>query len=65
VLSLGRSFGFEVVAEGVEHEADRQALIAIGCHAMQGYLLARPMPEAELPSWLQARRAQPAAAQPA
>ncbi|WP_198680278.1 putative bifunctional diguanylate cyclase/phosphodiesterase [Cupriavidus agavae] len=59
VLSLGRSFGFEVVAEGVEYEADRQTLIAIGCQAMQGYLLARPMPEADLPAWLDARSAQP------
>nr|WP_315596166.1 EAL domain-containing protein [uncultured Cupriavidus sp.] len=58
VLSLGRSFGFEVVAEGVEHEADRQTLIEIGCRAMQGYLLARPMPEADLPAWLHARNAQ-------
>lgn len=57
VLSLGRSFGFEVVAEGVEHEADRQALIAIGCYTMQGYLLARPMPATELPAWLEARSA--------
>ncbi|GJG94898.1 bifunctional diguanylate cyclase/phosphodiesterase [Cupriavidus pauculus] len=58
VLALGRSFGFEVVAEGVEHEADRQTLIGIGCHAMQGYLLARPMPAADLLSWLQTRTAQ-------
>ena len=57
VLNLGRSFGFEVVAEGVEHEADRQALIGIGCQTMQGYLLARPMPEAQLLAWLQARMA--------
>lgn len=57
VLNLGRSFGFEVVAEGVEHEADRQTLIGIGCYAMQGYLLARPMPEAELLAWLLARAA--------
>ncbi len=57
VLSLGRSFGFEVVAEGVEHEADRQTLMAIGCYMMQGYLLARPMPEADLLAWLQARTA--------
>ena len=55
VLSLGRSFGFEVVAEGVEYEADRQALIDIGCKTMQGYLLARPMPEADLPAWLDAQ----------
>ncbi len=60
VLNLGRSFGFEVVAEGVEHESDRQTLIGIGCHTMQGYLLARPMPEAELLAWLRTRMAAPA-----
>lgn len=64
VLNLGRSFGFEVVAEGVEHEADRQALIDIGCHTMQGYLLARPMPEADLLAWLRTREA-PAPVPPA
>jgi len=32
-----------VVAEGVETEAQRDALIAIGCDAAQGYLFARPL----------------------
>jgi EAL domain-containing protein (putative c-di-GMP-specific phosphodiesterase class I) len=32
------------VAEGVEHEAQRNFLIRGGCSSMQGYLLGRPLP---------------------
>jgi len=39
--------GTLVVAEGVEVEAERQALIDLGCDLLQGYLIGRP---AE-PSW--------------
>lgn len=44
VVGLGRAFGIRVVAEGVETHAQLEALRAIGCHAVQGYLLARPAP---------------------
>jgi EAL domain-containing protein (putative c-di-GMP-specific phosphodiesterase class I) len=44
VVSIGSALGMEVVAEGVETEAQRQFLKAAGVHAMQGYLLARPEP---------------------
>ena len=33
----------EVVAEGVEHEAQLSQLRALGCNAVQGFLLARPL----------------------
>jgi EAL domain-containing protein (putative c-di-GMP-specific phosphodiesterase class I) len=47
LLDLGRTLGLETVAEGVELEAQRDALRAHGCDLAQGYLLARPMtPEA-------------------
>jgi EAL domain-containing protein (putative c-di-GMP-specific phosphodiesterase class I) len=44
VISLGRSLGLRVVAEGVETEAQRAFLKARGCHEIQGYLVGRPMP---------------------
>lgn len=37
-ITLGRSLGFRVVAEGVEDEAQADILTDLGCHAGQGYL---------------------------
>lgn len=46
VLTLAHSLGLEVVAEGIETEQQREALIAMGCALGQGYLLGRPAPPA-------------------
>ena len=43
IVDLGRSFGLTVVAEGIETEAQREALRALGCTRGQGYLFARPL----------------------
>ncbi len=42
MTSLSHNLGALVVAEGVETVAERDALIAVGCDLMQGYLFARP-----------------------
>ena len=42
-VTLAHGLGLTVVAEGVETEGARQAVIAAGCDEVQGYLLARPM----------------------
>ncbi len=47
VIQLGDSLGLDVIAEGVETEAQRDALVQQGCHAFQGYLYARPLPLAD------------------
>ena len=44
ILALSHSLGLEVVAEGVETEAQQQALLAMGCVYAQGYLFGRPQP---------------------
>jgi diguanylate cyclase (GGDEF)-like protein/PAS domain S-box-containing protein len=44
VLSLARSFGLKVIAEGVETQAQMDWLRQRGCDEIQGFLLARPMP---------------------
>ena len=43
IIHLGRALGMEVVAEGVETEAQLQALRVAGCSHMQGYHLSRPI----------------------
>ena len=44
MVSLAHNLGLEVVAEGVETEAQRALLEEIGVDVLQGYLLARPQP---------------------
>lgn len=43
-LDLAGALGLTATAEGVETEAQRDALIELGCPSAQGYLLGRPMP---------------------
>ncbi|MDE2277720.1 MAG: EAL domain-containing protein [Burkholderiales bacterium] len=43
IVALARSLGLEVIAEGVETEAQRDFLAGIGCLAYQGYLYSRPL----------------------
>jgi EAL domain-containing protein (putative c-di-GMP-specific phosphodiesterase class I) len=44
IVSLGSELDMEVIAEGVESEAQLQLLTDLGCPQVQGYLLGRPMP---------------------
>jgi len=46
IISLAHELGLEVVAEGVETELQRAALIALGCGAAQGYLFSAGVDEA-------------------
>jgi len=43
IIYLGHNFGMQVIAEGVETEAQRQLLAHLGCDAFQGYLFAKPV----------------------
>ncbi|QDF96069.1 GGDEF domain-containing protein [Azoarcus sp. DD4] len=56
ILSLGRSLGLSVVAEGVERPAQAAFLLAHGCDELQGYLYARPLAAAALHDFLAANR---------
>ena len=47
VIVMAHKLGLKVVAEGVETADQRDLLAAAGCDYGQGYLFARPMPEAE------------------
>ncbi|MDI4658083.1 EAL domain-containing protein [Xanthobacter autotrophicus] len=54
VIVIGQSLGMAVVAEGVETVAQAELLRALGCHAVQGYVFARPLEAADLAGWLSA-----------
>ncbi len=47
IIAMARALDYEVVAEGVETEAQRDELVGSGCDLLQGYLLGKPMPIAE------------------
>jgi EAL domain-containing protein (putative c-di-GMP-specific phosphodiesterase class I) len=43
IVALAHSLGLKVIAEGVETQAQRDALAEMGCNAYQGYLFGRPV----------------------
>ncbi len=49
VVQLAHDLGLRVVAEGVETEAELEAVGAMGCDEAQGFLLGRPGPAQALP----------------
>lgn len=51
VVNLAGSLGIDLVAEGVETEAQRDALAGLGCVLQQGFLFARPEPAQPEPAW--------------
>jgi diguanylate cyclase (GGDEF)-like protein/PAS domain S-box-containing protein len=44
IITMGESLSLDVIAEGVETRAQRDALLALGCRQFQGYLFGRPGP---------------------
>ncbi len=52
IVTLAQSMGLNVIAEGVETEAQRDKLADISCYTYQGYLFGRPAPGDELLSRL-------------
>lgn len=43
IIGLAQSFHIHTIAEGVETEAQKDFLVAAGCHAIQGYLYSKPL----------------------
>lgn len=55
IVELGRQMRMSTLAEGVETQAQADALRALGCDEVQGFHFARPMPFDALTGWLDAR----------
>jgi diguanylate cyclase (GGDEF)-like protein/PAS domain S-box-containing protein len=56
VISMAHSLGLQVIAEGVETEAQLAFLARHGCDQIQGYYFARPLAAEECGVWLRERR---------
>ena len=67
VITVAKSLGLAVTAEGIESEAQLGELRALGCDRGQGYLFARPVPADRIPPllaaapWARAKVEQPPA----
>jgi len=44
IIGIAKTFGLEVIAEGVESPEELSVVRALGCNNVQGYLVARPLP---------------------
>lgn len=57
LIDLCRNLGIGCLAEGVETEAERSKLLALGCSRIQGYGIAMPMARDEVVDWVRSRDA--------
>lgn len=62
VVRLSHALGLKVVAEGVETQPQADILIGYACDELQGFLFAKPMPDAALQGWLAHRASLPTVA---
>jgi diguanylate cyclase (GGDEF)-like protein/PAS domain S-box-containing protein len=53
IIGMAHNLGLEVIAEGVETEAQRSLLLSYDCRMFQGYLFSKPLPLAEFEALLQ------------
>jgi len=56
VIDLCQALEIQVVAEGVETEAELTLIDQLGCHSIQGFVYARPKPLADAGAWLVQRK---------
>jgi EAL domain-containing protein (putative c-di-GMP-specific phosphodiesterase class I) len=56
VVDAAHRFGWTVIAENVETSREREALVALGVDALQGYYVCSPLAESDFDSWLEYQR---------
>jgi EAL domain-containing protein (putative c-di-GMP-specific phosphodiesterase class I) len=55
IVAMGHSLHMKVVAEGVETMEQAEFLLGLGCDEIQGFLISRPLPGAQMQAWLAER----------
>jgi diguanylate cyclase (GGDEF)-like protein/PAS domain S-box-containing protein len=53
MIRLGQELGIDLTVEGIETESQFQILSDLGCNEIQGYLISRPMPVANIPLYFE------------
>ncbi|MDF1601754.1 EAL domain-containing protein [Mesorhizobium sp. YIM 152430] len=56
IIEMGHSLGIQVLAEGVETMEHAQVLRNLGCDALQGFALAKPLPASQIVAFAQGSR---------
>jgi len=51
-VQLAKKMNLKIVAEGVETQEDMELMESLGCDEVQGYFIARPMPDDEVEAWV-------------
>ena len=59
IIAMANVMGLDVIAEGVETEAQRQFLLSMECTQFQGYLFGKPVPVAQFDASLERGRSLP------
>jgi len=57
IVTMAERLGMETLAEGVETSGEHAMLAQLGCHHVQGYGIARPMPFEKTIPWMQEYKA--------
>ncbi len=57
IVQIARGLGIQVIAEGVETEAQHRLLLEFGCDELQGHAVSAPLAYDELQAWAAARPA--------
>ncbi len=60
MVQLAAALGLDIVAEGVETRADFDAVRALDCHLVQGYLISEPLPAEQVPPFVASFAPRPA-----
>jgi diguanylate cyclase len=55
MILMADRLGLDTIAEGVETAAEHAALAQLGCRHVQGFAIARPMPETAFRNWVAAK----------